>query len=96
MGGCWPAVFVVLTCCCAGRGLCRGPATGPLQSHLTAPPLQVVANHVGYGSDVHLPAYNPFFQTSYFNNCTGECGQLLGGIGGAWPGRRWRAVLNSR
>ena len=38
--------------------------------------LDVVMNHVGYGSSVFLPAFNPFSDPSYFHNCT-----LAGGWG---------------
>jgi hypothetical protein len=31
-------------------------------------------NHVGYGSSIFLPAFNPFADPSYFHNCDGEPG----------------------
>jgi hypothetical protein len=36
---------------------------------------------VGYGSNVNLPAFNPFYDPAYFHDCTGRCGEG-GGSGG--------------
>jgi len=41
--------------------------------------LDVVSNHVGYGSNVNLPAFNPFYDPAYFHDCTG-------GRAGGWVG----------
>ena len=32
--------------------------------------LDMVLNHVGYGSSIFLPPFNPFSDPSNFNNCT--------------------------
>ena len=34
--------------------------------------LDVVANHMSYGSSIFLPAFNPFSDPEYFNNCSGK------------------------
>ena len=46
--------------------------------------LDVVMNHVGYGSSVFLPAFNPFSDPSNFHNCT-----LAGGRGPPRQGTGW-------
>ena len=36
--------------------------------------LDVVANHVSYGSSIFLPEFNPFGSPEYFHDCTGLSG----------------------
>ena len=51
--------------------------------------LDVVANHVGYGSNVNLPAFNPFYEPAYFHDCTG-------GWAGGWAGGRAGGLAGER
>ncbi|KAL4459197.1 hypothetical protein ABPG75_014062 [Micractinium tetrahymenae] len=55
--------------------------------------LDVVINHVGYGSDVHTPAYQPFSDPDLFNSCDG-CGAYCDIPDNATLEQRWDCELS--